>query len=241
MKKILLTTVASLCLLVHFAQNKTVYDANAEVRSVSGFNAIRVSHGIELLLTHGDKEAVAVSAKEIKDRDAIKTEVVNGELRIYIAQKAAKWWKQLISKGEKPKAYVSYTKLEKIDGSSGSKTTLEGTLNAGSLDMDISSGATIKGDVKAMHLTLDASSGGSAYLGGSAENLTVDASSGAHVFGYDLSVARCKADASSGGKIQIQVNQELNVYASSGGGINYKGKGAIMDISTSSGGKVRKE
>lgn len=92
-----------------------------------------------------------------------------------------------------------------------------------------------------MHLTLDVSSGGKAYLGGSAENLTVDASSGAHVFGYDLAVTKCKADASSGGKIQINVSQELNAYASSGGGINYKGKGAIMDISTSSGGKVRKE
>lgn len=240
MKKFLLTAFASLSLLLAFSQNKVIHDANAETRPVTAFNAIKVSQGIELLLTHGTSEAVAVSAEEKEQRDAIKTEVSNGELRIYIEQKAAKWWKQLISKGKKPKAYVSYVNLEKINGSSGAKITVDGSINSAVLTIDISSGANIRGAVKAKDLTVEQSSGGKTHIEGSAENLKVTSSSGAHFYGYDLAVTKCKAEASSGGKIQLNVTNELAAYASSGGGIDYRGGGAIMDISTSSGGKIKK-
>ena len=60
----------------------TLYDPNADLRSVKDFHGINVSGGIDLYLTSGD-EAVAVSASEVKFRDKIKTEVVNGILRIW--------------------------------------------------------------------------------------------------------------------------------------------------------------
>ena len=240
MKKLFLGMLAGLCVTLALAQNKVIHDANAEARTVTNFNAIKVSQGIELLLTHGDTEAVAVSAEEKEQRDAIKTEVKNGELRIYIEQSAVKWWKQLIRKGQKPKAYVSYTNMEKINGTSGAKITVDGSINSGALTINLSSGATMRANVKTMHLNVEQSSGGKTYIGGSAENLDVSTTSGAHFYGYELAVTKCKAEASSGGKIQLNVTNELAAYASSGGGIDYKGGGAIMDISTSSGGKVKK-
>lgn len=240
MKKLFLTAFVSLFFVGAFAQDKVIYDADAEVRTVASFNAVKVSHGIELLLTPGNTEAVAVSAEEKEQRDAIKTEVTNGELKIYIEQKAIKWWRQLISKGKKPKAYVSFVKLDKIDGSSGAKITIDGSLNTAVLSLDLSSGANLKGNVKTMHLTVDQSSGGTTNISGTAENLKVNSSSGGRFNGYNLVVVKCKAEASSGGKIQLNVTNELAAYASSGGGIDYKGEGAIMDITTSSGGKVRK-
>ncbi len=42
---------------------KTINDPNAEVRSVKGFHAIKVSGGIDLYLSQGE-EALAVSAKD---------------------------------------------------------------------------------------------------------------------------------------------------------------------------------
>jgi len=92
-----------------------------------------------------------------------------------------------------------------------------------------------------MNLTIDQSSGGRSFISGIVEKLNVTASSGGHFYGYDLVVNKCKADASSGGKMQINVSKEIVAYASSGGGINYKGEGVIMDISTSSGGKIRRD
>ena len=191
MKKFFLLTFVSLCSIILFAQDKIIYDANAEVRPVTSFHAVKISHGIELLLKQGDEEALAVSADEIKYRDAIKTEVVNGELRIYVEQNAKSWWKQLRSKERKMKAYVSFKTLDKIDGSSGSRTIIDGNLNTAILSIDISSGATIKGNLKSMHLTVDQSSGGKSYISGNVEKLDVSASSGAHFYGYDLTADKC--------------------------------------------------
>jgi hypothetical protein len=241
MKKFFFMAVVSLSSLLLFAQDKIIYDANAEVRPVTSFHAVKIADGIELLLKQGNEEAVAVSADEIKYRDAIKTEVVNGELRIYIKQDAKSWWKQLRSKDRKMKAYVSFKHIDAIDASSGSRTTIDGNLNSAILSIDASSGATVKGNLKSKQLTIDQSSGGKTYISGDVENLEVNASSGGHFYGYDLVANKCKAGASSGGKMQLNVKEEMVAHASSGGGINYKGGGAIMDISTSSGGKIRKE
>src|SRR5215203_4631961 len=74
---------------VSFAQDKIVYDANVEKRTVSDFHAIKVSDGIELLIKQGTMEAVAISAETEEQRQAVKTEVVNGELKFI----SGKTWK----------------------------------------------------------------------------------------------------------------------------------------------------
>ncbi|MBD0376981.1 MAG: hypothetical protein ICV51_15285, partial [Flavisolibacter sp.] len=58
-----------------------------------------MSHGIELLINQGNEEALAISAETKEYRDAVKTEVVNGELYIFIKQDLEKWWQQLRKKG----------------------------------------------------------------------------------------------------------------------------------------------
>ena len=241
MKKFFFVMLISICSTILLAQEKIIYDANAEVRKIESFNAIKVSHGIDLLLKQGNEEGIAVSANEIKYRDAIKTEVVNGELRIYVEQSFNKWWQQLNLKEKYLKAYVSFKNLEKLDGSSGAKINIDGNLSTAVLDVDLSSGATLRGNVKAMNLSVDQSSGGKSYISGNVENLNVTASSGGHFYGYDLIVDKCKADASSGGKMQINVVKEIVANASSGGGINYKGGAVITDISASSGGKIKRD
>ena len=42
---------------------KEINDPNAEARNVKGFHAVKVSTGIQLVLTQGTSEAVAVSAR----------------------------------------------------------------------------------------------------------------------------------------------------------------------------------
>jgi len=45
--------------------------------------AIQVSHAINLYLTQSNEEAVAVSAKDTKYRERIRTEVKDGVLKIW--------------------------------------------------------------------------------------------------------------------------------------------------------------
>ena len=69
-------------LITTAAAQKTIRDANAQKRNVSGFHAIEVSGGIDLYLSQGE-EAVAVSAAKDEYRDKIITEVKNGVLKIW--------------------------------------------------------------------------------------------------------------------------------------------------------------
>lgn len=237
MKKLSLLLMASLAVAFSFAQDKIINDANAEARNVSGFHAIKISHGIQLIMKQGSTEAVAVSASEKEYRDNIKTEVVAGVLRIYFD---TKWYKNWNSSGKKLKAYVSFKQLDLLDGSSGSSTTVDGVFSGTNVRIELSSGAGFKGAVDASSLSVDNSSGATARISGKTQTASLEASSGAGVYAYDLVSDKCDADASSGGAIEVSVNKELSAEASSGGDIRYKGNGVITKVSTGSGGSVRK-
>ncbi|MBD0333263.1 MAG: DUF2807 domain-containing protein [Chitinophagaceae bacterium] len=234
-KAILFLTV--LLALTSFAQEKIISDPNAEQRAVGSFHAIKVSEGIDLILKQGNTEAVAVSASEKQYRDRIKTEVVGGVLKISFDFNL---FKDLKYRNKNLKAYVSFKKLDKIVGSSGAETRIDGTLTADDLVINLSSGAGLTGEIEATSLDIDESSGATSSISGRVEILKVEATTGAHFVGNDLVANKCDANASTGGKIQIRVESELTADASTGGEILYKGHGSITTASTRLGGEIRK-
>lgn len=241
MKKLLFSLIAVLSVfsLSLKAQNTIVADANAKTRVLNGsFTAIKVSDGVNLYITKGNEESIAVSASNDDLLERFKTEVVNGTLKIYFDHKAFNW-----SNNRKGKltAYVSFKTLEKLHASGGSSVKAKNTIDAGNLSLDISSGASFDGKVNAKELDIDQSSGADMSLSGKANKLKIDASSGAKFQGYDMEVDYCDAEATSGASIRIGVNKELTGKASSGGSVKYKGTGVIRDIDVSSGGVVKKE
>jgi len=237
MKKLFVAFITLLSLQA-FAQDVVVSDANAEKRIVTGsFSAIHVSDGIELLLTQGGNESVAVSASDNKYIERLKTEVSNGVLKIYYDNKAMVWNS---NEKRKLKAYVSFKELEELKAGSGADVKCKSVLQLDNLKMDFSSGAQFNGEVAIQHLETNQGSGSEINATGKAEHLKADASSGAIFKGYDLSVNDCEAKASSGGEVRITVNKELAAKASSGGSIKYKGEGVIKDINVSSGGTVKR-
>ena len=152
MKKLILSFVTCLSLAVFAQDTKVINDANATVRNLSGsFTAISVSSGIDLYLSQGNEESVAVSASEQKHLDRLKTEVVNGVLKIYYDNKGVSWK----SDNRKLKAYVSFKTLEKLNASAGSEVNVKGSINADKLDLDVSSGSEFKGSINAKELTAE--------------------------------------------------------------------------------------
>ena len=238
MKKILLSLI-TLVTVAAFAQEKTVVaDANAQQRTVSGsFSAIDVSNGVDLYLTQGNEESVAVSASDEKYMERFKTVVENGTLKIYYDNKGIN-----LTGNDKRKlrAYVSFKTLEKLHASAGADVKIQGSLDLADLDVKFTSGASFNGKVKAKALTVEQNSGSSINISGSAEKIKVDVSSGAIFKSYDLTVDYCDAKASSGGSVRVTINKELSAKANSGGGVKYKGDAVIKEINVNSGGSVKK-
>lgn len=237
MKKLFLSLITILSIQC-FAQDVHVIDANAEKRTLSGsFTAIKVSDGIDLLLTQGNEESIAVSASDQKYMERFKTEIEGGTLKIYYDNKSMIWNH---NEKRKLKAYVSFKALNQLDASSGASVTPAGTLQLAEIKMTFSSGAVFTGQVDVVKMDVDQSSGAEINISGKAHNLKVEVSSGGIFKGFDLVVDYCDAKASSGAGVRISVNKELNAKVSSGGGVRYKGEAVIKNIDVHSGGVVKK-
>jgi hypothetical protein len=231
---ILFVSVANLAL---FAQ-KTVNDPNAEKRSVSGFHGIEVSTGIELTITRGNTEEVAVSASTTEYRDKIETRVENGILKIHYETKTGSINKKNETKGLK--AWVSYKSLDKLYATTGAEVKIDGILEAGSLDMKANTGAEIDGKVDVGTLKLDQNTGSKVILSGKAGKLEAEGSTGSKFTGEDLNTNSCNVHVSTGARISVNAEKELQVKASTGGTVKYKGNAGIREIRTSTGGTVSK-
>jgi hypothetical protein len=221
-----------------YAQEAVVNDQNAEKRILSGsFSAIKVSDGIDLLLSQGKEESIAVSAAELKYMERFKTVVENGILKIFYDDKGLIWNS---NNKRKLKAYVSFKTIESMYASGGAAVDAKNILKLPKLEMHFSSGAQFTGQVNIGQLEVDQNSGSEINITGKAEKLKVELSSGATFKGFELNVEYCDAKATSGAAIRTNVNMELNAKANSGGGIRYKGNAIIKDLDVSSGGVVKK-
>jgi len=236
MKKLFLSLPVLLWGLLLFAQDKIINDPNAEIRNVSSFHAVEVSNGINLILKQGNSDAVAVSASSTDAIKRIKTEVVNGKLKIYFDHEGWHDW------GHKNmKAYVTIRNIDELEANSGADATTDGNINANELKISLSSGADFDGTITASKLRVDQSSGSDMDIKGKVQDIEIKTSSGSDFNGYGLVSETCSAHASSGSDIEITVNKELQAEASSGGDISYKGSASITNVSNSSGGKVKKQ
>ena len=230
MKRIIFLLAGFLPLVSVLAQKTIINDPNVEVRVVKGYHGIEVSSAIDLYLSQGDGETVAVSAAEIKWRDRIRTEVENGILKIWVDTKGFTW----SSGNKKMKAYVSFTTLDKLVASGASNVYVDGVISGNSLDIVLSGASDFKGAIKVNELRLNQSGASDAHITGTVEGLTSIRSSGASdVKGYELVTGSCNANLSGASDVRITVNKELNVSASGASSLYYKGDGVIRDLHSS--------
>lgn len=239
MKRILLFAVlVTFCASTVGAQ-KTIRDANVQNRKgVANFHAIQVSGGIDLYLTQGQDEAVAVSAASAEYRDKIITEVMDGVLKIYYEKKDG--WNWGLNMGNKKlRAYVSVKNLDKLHSSGGSDVRFENMIRSNTLRIAISGGSDLKGEIACDELSLTASGGSDAAIGGTAKEAVISASGGSDVDGYGLMTEVCKVSSSGGSDVNITVNRSIEARASGGSDIHYKGN-AKASTSKSGSSDIRK-
>ena len=236
MKKCLLMILGMVAFGGLMAQT-VINDPNAVTRNAKDFHGIEVSSAINLYLSQGNEEAVAVSAVDTKYRDLIKTEVVNGVLKIYLDRDGWKW-----SSGDKKlKAYVSIKTIDRLSGSGASDIMVDGYLSGTKFDVRLSGASDFKGGIKFDEVSLDQSGASDVTINGTAHHLTIEASGASNVKGYDLVTEECSVRASGASDIKISVNKELNAKATGASSISYKGDGVIRDLHSSGASSISKK
>ena len=238
MKKTLLILSLFVGLVTTSFAQKVINDANAEKRTVGSFHGIDVATGIELTLTKGTTEEVAVSASETQFRDKIVTEVRNGILRIHYETKSGAINKKNESK--RLKAYVSYKALDLLHVTTGAEANVDGVMEATTFELKANTGGLVKAEINIGTLTVDQNTGSKITLTGKVDKLEAEGDTGSKFMGENLTTNTCMVEMSTGAGIYISVEKELNVKADTGGYIKYKGNAGIREIKTNTGGYVSK-
>ena len=240
MKKISVAILLAVFAVTAIAQNTTVVnDKDAVVRSVSGFHAVEVSHGIDLYISQGNTEAVAISAKNEKFRSNIKTVVTNGVLKIYYDD--AGTMVHVNFDNRKLVAYVTVKNIDALRASGGSDVYVQGVLQSPDLRVELSGGSDLSGQLQAADFKINLDGGSDAKISGKSGSITVSASGGSDFKGYDFVTDNCNVDASGGSDIYITANKELTARASGGSDVYYKGSAVIKSTDASGGSDVKKK
>jgi len=187
-----------------------------------------------LYITQKNIQEVRVEADE-DDMEDLVTKVENGILKIYMKDQS---WLNFTWSHSERKVYVSFQTLDKLESSAGSDVFSQSVLNLEHLDINASSGSDIKLELKATDVKAVSSSGSDIELKGKVNTIAVNASSGSDIDASEFESKKCDANVSSGSDIEVNVTDELDANASSGGSIAYSGHPAKKNIQESSGGDV---
>ncbi len=201
-----------------------------EERSVSSFESISVSSGIELLINQDTFEKVIVEADE-NIMKILRTEVKGGKLKIFMEES--------VFHAKKMKVYVTLKTLKSMECTSGSETKSDGKVNAENLIIRASSGSGVNLELSCNQLRVESSSGSNLRVSGTAQSVNADSSSGSSINASELVAEMGEASASSGASLKINATKSIKAHSSSGAQINVSGNPTNRDTDSSSGGSVR--
>ena len=240
MKKQILLIISAFVFATGFAQDekKLVFDANAQELKVGPFNAIEISGAINLYLSQGKEEAVAVSSSEPELLDKIKTIVRNNTLYISVDTKGMSWksWGN-----NQIKAYVTFTDLIKLEASGACNIKSAGKMKLDDIKVQLSGASDFNGEIEAGSIRVDLSGASQTTLKGTAEKATYYASGASSIKAFDFAANFCKIDASGASSIRVLVNKEISAEASGASSIQYKGEAMIKDFNSSGASSVKRK
>lgn len=213
--------------------NKTVRGNGNVVkkeRPASYFNSIRVSSGIDVYLTQGDKESIEVEADE-NLHEYIITEIKDGRLNVYSDNIN-------IREAERKRVNVTIKDVKSLRTSSAGDIIGVTPVRGDIMEIAASSAGDIRLEVYATEVEVSISSAGDVKLNGEADKLGADLSSAGDLSAGDLKVKEAKISVSSAGDANVYVTDKLVARSSSAGNITYHGSPKFLDAHSSSAGGI---
>ena len=202
-----------------------------EQRTVDKFDKIKVSRAMNVYISQGDEQKVVVKADE-NILEVISTKVENGVLKITTTER--------IKSAKSKKVYVHVSELGNIIATAGSNVFSETEIRNDILDLTCSAGSNMRLEIFADKVSASASAGANLFLKGKAKKGDLSASAGANIKAGELLIFDCNAKASSGANVWVEVSDTFSGKASSGANVFFSGDTKTINVSSSSGGNVKK-
>lgn len=208
MKNLLLSTLLSL-----LALGSTL----AQTRAVPAFHAIKLSGGIELTLTAGAPQRVAVSTEPAELAQYLTTTVEEGTLVLRFEYPHGN------ARGQHLRVAVTADQLTALTAGGGAAVTARGAFAAPTFVLDAASGSAVRADLTTSDLTVRQHGGSVVTLNGQAAKLLLDVNGGSVFSGSDLATTTCQAQANGGSIMRLHTKDSLTATADGGSTIKYHG------------------
>lgn len=197
----------------------TVVSQTTITSVLDDFSILKVYNGIDIELVKSDKQEVVITGKK-----ADKTKISNEKGVLKISMR----FPETTADGT-VKAILYYNKsIIIIDANEGATITSKG-ITQQKLNVKAQEGAFVNMVVDVKFLEVKSSSGGVIKLSGTAKNQTVNADLGGVYHGYNLKASdMTQVRAGSGAKAEVNASETLNVRATFGGNIFYKGTPEVL-------------
>jgi hypothetical protein len=224
MKNILFLSALVLCAALT-AQTK-------QDRPVSGFNAIKVSSAIKVILTMGDQESLTFEAED-DVLPKLKSEVRNGELHLFTEGNT--------NTKKDMKAYVTARQLQGVEVTGAASLKLTNNLQGDKFSMESSGAGNIEMAIKVNELDCDITGAANIELKGEAARIMLDLSGASDFSASKLTSENVKIKATGASKAQVSASKTLKVNATGASKVIYSGAPKDKDIFTSGAASVKSD
>ena len=202
----------------------------SSVRNITeNFENIKVSQGIEVIITQSNDKLVSVETDaNIQEHIIIKVE--NNTLIVKADEN--------YNTSKSPRVTVNMSTVKELKSSSDAEISSTNVLKSNDIEIEASSGSEINIDVESENITLKSSSGSEISVNGKAINLEINASSGAQIEAQELLANDINVIASSGSDVSVFPILDLKAKATSGANVAYHKIPKTITVVESSGGNV---
>ncbi len=203
-----------------------------ETRDLAGFTGVKVSAGIDVLLSQADDFSVRVEADE--NLIALIETRIDGDLLEVGTDQVN------IRNAKAKRVHVCLPELRKLRINSAGDCIGQNAFECGDLQLDINSAGDLRLELEAKHIDLNISSSGDCRLSGACDHFDADLSSAGDLDAYDLVAKVVEVSVSSAGDARVHATDEISMQASSAGSIYYRGNPKVVLSNASSGGEIVK-
>ena len=230
---ILVIAIFAIMLTIRIQLSKEVMEGSgmiiSEPRESRSFDGIVVQGSIDVYLKQGDAHSIIVYADD-NLLEHIKTDINQDVLQISIGKR--------IKTIKKPKVYIEYVNMEKLNASAGAKLHAETAIHGNELSLNLRSGAEGHLNIIYQKADIEIKTGASATISGTVDTLIADSATGSKLDAKNLKSVNCYVSSKGGSSITVFVSGQLTAQASSGGIVRFTGDPIQTAHSTSSGGVI---
>lgn len=236
MKRIIFASFLASCMaLLSCSENLTSSNnITTETRNISAFNEIEVASGLKVSLQKGDTHKVEVTANENLHK-SIEVTVIENELKI-IKHSGVNF-----DNNANVTIVVTYTNLEGIDGTGNSHIVFLKPFNGDELEIELTGSSTLKGEIATRKLDADLAGTSLIDIVGSANEYELDLNGGSVAKSFNFIVESFDGDFNGGSSAELTINKNIELEATGGSQLNFKGNATVLDQKLTGGSTINKK